>query len=128
VDRQRKWTELSFRRFRPQRSLPTDLSDDEFLRRLVALNAERAEEERRGIIRWLRPEFQNPGGAATTQETLALPAATTPGKAKPAKKTPCPKGPCRAGPGGAGGVAGTRAAAHRGGSGKGVCRGGESSG
>mgnify|MGYP001791733359 CR=1 FL=1 len=28
----------------------------------MALNAERAEEERRGIIRWLRPEFQNPRG------------------------------------------------------------------
>lgn len=25
-------------------------------------NHERAEEERRGIVRWLRPEFQNPGG------------------------------------------------------------------
>jgi hypothetical protein len=36
------------------------LSDDEIPRRLVALNAERAEAERRGIIRWLRPEFQNP--------------------------------------------------------------------
>ena len=35
------------------------------------LNAERAEEERRGPVRWLRPEFQNPGGAkAATQEAL----------------------------------------------------------
>jgi hypothetical protein len=71
---------------------PADLSDDEILRRLVDLNAERAEEERRGIIRWLRPEFQNPTGSAQTQGTLALPAATPPGKAKPAKKTPWPKG------------------------------------
>jgi len=30
----------------------------------VALNAERAEEERRAIIRWLRPELQNPTGSA----------------------------------------------------------------
>ncbi len=30
--------------------------------RLVALNAERAEEERRGLIRWLRPDYQNPEG------------------------------------------------------------------
>ncbi len=37
---------------------PVDLSDDEILVRLVALNRERAEEERRGIIRWLRPEYQ----------------------------------------------------------------------
>lgn len=62
------------------------------LRRLVPLNAERAEEERQGIIRWLRPEFQNPGGAATTQQTLALPAVQATGKAKAIKKTPWPKG------------------------------------
>jgi len=30
------------------------------LERLVALNAQRAEEERNGIIRWLRPEYQAP--------------------------------------------------------------------
>lgn len=47
-----------------KRSWPTDLSNDEILRRLVALNAERAEEERRGIVHWLRPEFQNPAGWA----------------------------------------------------------------
>ncbi|MEX2168089.1 MAG: DNA methyltransferase [Pirellulales bacterium] len=41
---------------------PVDLSDEEILERLVALNHERAEEENRGIIRWLRPEFQNPQG------------------------------------------------------------------
>lgn len=38
---------------------------------LVALNHERAEEEKRGVIRWLRPEFQNPGGEANVQPTLA---------------------------------------------------------
>jgi hypothetical protein len=37
---------------------PVDLTDEEVLARLVALNKERAEEERRGKIRWLRPEFQ----------------------------------------------------------------------
>lgn len=36
---------------------PHDLSDEEILERLVALNHERAEEEKRGLIRWLRPEF-----------------------------------------------------------------------
>ena len=66
---------------------PADLSVDEILRRLVALNAERADEERRGIVRWLRPEFQNPGGAATTQQTLALPDAATGGKARGLKVT-----------------------------------------
>ncbi len=34
--------------------------DEAILERLVALNAERAAEEARGHIRWLRPEFQNP--------------------------------------------------------------------
>ena len=40
-----------------------DLSDEEILLRLVALNKERAEEEARGHIRWLRPDYQNPTGA-----------------------------------------------------------------
>jgi 5'-deoxynucleotidase YfbR-like HD superfamily hydrolase len=39
---------------------PQTLSDDEILERLVALNADRAEEERNGLIRWLRPEYQAP--------------------------------------------------------------------
>jgi hypothetical protein len=34
--------------------------DEAILERLVALNAERAAEEARGVIRWLRPEFQHP--------------------------------------------------------------------
>ncbi len=54
---------------------PYDLTDDEILKRLVELNRERAEEEKRGIIRWLRPEYQNPDGAqaaSTTQGALAI--------------------------------------------------------
>ncbi|MEZ4325483.1 MAG: type IIL restriction-modification enzyme MmeI [Polyangiales bacterium] len=39
-------------------------AEEELLRRLVALNAERAAEEARGHVRWLRPDFQAP-----TQET-----------------------------------------------------------
>ncbi len=50
---------------------PSTLTDEEILERLVALNAERADEEKRGLVRWLRPEFQNRGGAkAATQEAL----------------------------------------------------------
>lgn len=49
---------------------PTTLSDDEILERLVALNHERAAEEKRGLIRWLRPEFQNKAGAADVQQEL----------------------------------------------------------
>jgi hypothetical protein len=37
---------------------PATLTDDEILARLVALNAERAAEEKRGLIRWLRPDYQ----------------------------------------------------------------------
>jgi len=35
-----------------------DLANDELLMRLVALHAERAEEERAGLVHWLRPEYQ----------------------------------------------------------------------
>lgn len=38
---------------------PRDLSEAETVARLVALNRERAEEERRGLVRWLRPEYQS---------------------------------------------------------------------
>jgi len=48
---------------------PYDLSDEQILERLVALNAERAAEERRGLVRWLRPEFQNLSGARDAAQT-----------------------------------------------------------
>ena len=53
---------------------PDDLSDEEILQRLVDLNHERAAEEERGLIRWLRPEFQNPDGEQKRQGKLDLPA------------------------------------------------------
>nr|WP_226989210.1 DNA methyltransferase [Desulfuromonas sp. TF] len=43
---------------------PATLSDEEILERLVTLNRERAREEEQGLVRWLRPEFQAPHGAA----------------------------------------------------------------
>ncbi|MFA8387524.1 MAG: class I SAM-dependent DNA methyltransferase [Pelagibaca sp.] len=46
---------------------PVDLSDEDILFRLVALNKTRAEEEARGHIRWLRPEYQNPSGALSSK-------------------------------------------------------------
>ncbi|MCB0233155.1 MAG: class I SAM-dependent DNA methyltransferase, partial [Anaerolineae bacterium] len=51
---------------------PVTLSDEQILERLVALNAERAAEEERGIIRWLRPEYQAPDDHASrfTQHAL----------------------------------------------------------
>jgi hypothetical protein len=43
----------------------TDRPDaQELLVRLVALNARRTAEEKTGTVRWLRPEFQNPGVTA----------------------------------------------------------------
>ena len=46
--------------------------EDGLLTRLVALNAQRALEEKTGRIRWLRPEFQNPAVAKilSNQEQL----------------------------------------------------------
>ncbi|WP_413889175.1 hypothetical protein [Candidatus Aalborgicola defluviihabitans] len=38
----------------------TPADTPELLIRLVALNARRAAEEKTGLVRWLRPEFQNP--------------------------------------------------------------------
>ena len=74
---------------------PHDLSDEEILRRLVDLNRERAEEEKRGIIRWLRPEFQNPEGTqAATATQGALPIEPESPEASPAvagAKRPWPK-------------------------------------
>jgi len=38
----------------------------------VALNADRAKEETLGLVRWLRPDYQNPGGAQPQQTALAV--------------------------------------------------------
>jgi hypothetical protein len=52
---------------------PWPMEDAEILERVVALNAERAAEEARGVIRWLRPDYQNPPVAAkATQGRLDL--------------------------------------------------------
>lgn len=51
---------------------PADLSDEEILTRLVALNKERAAEEAGGLIRWLRPEYQAPYYKAPVTQTLDL--------------------------------------------------------
>ncbi|NBC17304.1 MAG: RNA-binding protein [Bacteroidetes bacterium] len=41
---------------------PADLEDGEILQRLVDLNHVRAAEEAQGLVRYLRPEYQNPEG------------------------------------------------------------------
>lgn len=59
---------------------PANLPEEEILERLVALNKERAAEEARGLVRWLRPEYQNPQGTQQTEIGLST-------KAKVAKAT-----------------------------------------
>ena len=84
---------------------PRDLSDEAILERLVALNAERAAEEARGLVRWLRPEFQDPKGAsaAPVQATFTAvddepeavevaPGGKKGAKGAKAKKAPWPSG------------------------------------
>lgn len=69
---------------------PHDLSDEAILEKLVALNKERAAEEKRGLIRWLRPDFQAPKQAAPVQQALDVGAESTAAPAK-AEKQPWPK-------------------------------------
>ena len=66
---------------------PPALTDAEILERLVALNAERVKEEAAGLVRWLRPDYQNPGSAQTQQTTLAVEVepAAKPGKQRAGK-------------------------------------------
>ena len=46
-------------------------AEEELLRRLVELNAARAAEEARGLVRWLRPEYQNPSAAVAPEQSEA---------------------------------------------------------
>lgn len=62
---------------------PDTLTDAEIIERLVALNRERADEEKRGVVRWLRPDFQIPrfgksaGKAEQIEADLTAPKAAT---------------------------------------------------
>jgi len=49
---------------------PAGLGEDEVLERLVALNRERAAEEARGVVRWLRPAYQAAGLPREAQGAL----------------------------------------------------------
>ena len=78
--------------------LPPGADTDAVLHRLVQLNAQRAQEEAQGQVRWLRPDFQNPQATLQKQDHIALdmraaeadladidaPEATTGNTAKPA--------------------------------------------
>jgi hypothetical protein len=51
---------------------PAGLTEEDILARLVTLNRERAAEEEKERVRWLRPELQAPGAAAEIPQTLDL--------------------------------------------------------
>lgn len=70
---------------------PTALTDDEIVERVVALNIQRAAEERGGKVRWLRPEFQNPAGTSQRAFASAEGAAAQPAALK-REKLPWPAG------------------------------------
>ena len=73
---------------------PWPMERDEILERLVALHDERVEEEKRGIVRWLRPEYQIPRfakGAVQQEAAELLPAeAAAEAAAAPAERRPWP--------------------------------------
>ncbi|MCA1909754.1 MAG: hypothetical protein LDL39_15465 [Magnetospirillum sp.] len=52
-----------------------DMAEADILVALVALNHQRAAEEKQGLVRWLRPDFQAPHGAGEQQTELVMAAA-----------------------------------------------------
>lgn len=70
-------------------------AEDELLRRLVELNAQRASEEARGQIRWLRSDYQNPNANKASEQIEAESDTESEGStelAAKAKKVAWPKG------------------------------------
>ncbi|ADY27409.1 hypothetical protein Deipr_2283 (plasmid) [Deinococcus proteolyticus MRP] len=51
---------------------PTDLAEADVLAALADLNVQRAAEEEAGLVRWLRPEYQNPTGKVAGTQGLGL--------------------------------------------------------
>ena len=64
-----------------------DVSTEDVLFRLVELNAARAAEERSGLVRWLRPEFQN---VAATQAGFDVEGEEEEAQPAPSVRTPWP--------------------------------------
>lgn len=70
---------------------PAGLTDEQILERLVALNAARAGEEKRGLVRWLRPEFQAPEAARAAPTQVEMEVAEPVAAVKAAVRRPWPK-------------------------------------
>jgi hypothetical protein len=47
---------------------PADLTDEQYVAHIVTLNRARHREESKGLIRWLRPEYQNPAERAASKQ------------------------------------------------------------
>lgn len=62
-------------------------AEEELLKRLVELNAERAAEEAQGKIRWLRPEYQDPNYGQHSEQTTASQTELDTGSAETAATT-----------------------------------------
>lgn len=71
---------------------PVDLADEAVLERLVALNIERRAEEARGLVRWLRPDYQTPAGKVVELDRQGMLAVTSLSVAAKAQKPKWPKG------------------------------------
>ncbi|MCA3574385.1 MAG: class I SAM-dependent DNA methyltransferase [Aestuariivirga sp.] len=72
---------------------PTGLSEDDILVRLVALNKQRAAEEAKGHVRWLRPDYQIPRFGTASQKAEQLEADLGPAPAAlPRAKSAFPSG------------------------------------
>jgi hypothetical protein len=71
---------------------PRDLSEEEILARLVELNKERRAKEAKGIVEWLRPEYQAPAAKrVVVDEQGRLDIEVVPSPAKAAPKASWPK-------------------------------------
>jgi hypothetical protein len=68
---------------------PVDLPEEEVLANLVALNKERAQEEKKGLVRWLRPDYQIPRFGSEKEKARQL-EADLGGTAEPAAKSAKP--------------------------------------
>lgn len=78
----------------PDKPAEQQEAEEELLTRLVALNAERAAEEARGHVRWLRPEYQNPNASespARAEQGQFEEEEKAPAPVAAAKKLPWPK-------------------------------------
>jgi hypothetical protein len=71
---------------------PRDPADEEILARLVELNQERRAEEAKGLVRWLRPEYQAPAAKKiVVDEQGKLDITHVPSAAKAVRKASWPK-------------------------------------